>query len=380
MTGCRPTLAHMGHVRRTESGRWQARYRDPSGRERARNFTRKVDADRFLVGIESDKLRGQWIDPEAARIRLSEVAERWYGTTAPLKPKTRNGYRSLLDSRILPYLGDLQLRQIDPVVVREWAAKLQEDGLSASRIRQARNVLHAVFGLAVDSSMVTRNPVAGVKTPRVVTPPRRYLTAEQVGKLADAMGSPYDLLVLVLSYSGIRFGEAAALRRSHCDLDGSRLHIYESLAEVAGQLHFGTTKTHRQRVVALPASIRDKLRHHLEEADIASDGLVFTSPKGRAPRYSNFRRRRWTAAIEKAGLSGLEIHELRHTAASLMMNHGGDPKLIQTQLGHSSISITYDIYGHLFPDRLDELAERLDLLIDQSERRRDREQGLGRSM
>jgi integrase len=370
----------MGHVRRTESGRWQARYRDPSGRERARNFTRKVDADRFLIGVESDKLRGQWIDPEAARIGLSEVAERWYSTTAPLKPKTRSGYRSLLNSRILPNLGDLQLRQIDPVVVREWVADLQEDGLSASRIRQARNVLHAVFKTAVDGSMINRNPVAGVKTPPVVTPPRRYLTADQVGKLADAIQSPYDLLVLVLTYSGIRFGEAAALRRSDCDLEGSRLHIKESLAEVAGQLHFGTTKTHRQRVVALPASIRDMLEDHLQGNDIASRGLVFTSPKGRPVRYSNFRRRQWTPAIERAGLTGLEIHELRHTAASLMINEGADPKLIQTQLGHSSISITYDIYGHLFPDRLDELAAKLDELIDRDRSRRNRVRGMGHSL
>ena len=370
----------MGHIRRTESGRWQARYRDPNGRERARNFTRKVDADRFLIGVESEKLRGQWIDPEAARIRLSEVAERWYSTTAPLKPKTRSGYRSLLNSRILPYLGDLQLRHIDPVVLREWVADLQEDGLSASRIRQARNVLHAVFNMAVDGSMVTRNPVVGVKTPPVISTPRRYLTAEQVGELADAMESPYDLLVLVLAYTGIRFGEAAALRRSHCDLEGSRLHIGESLAEVAGQLHFGTTKTHRQRVVVIPASIRDKLRHHFEKAAIASDGLVFTSPAGRALRYSNFRRRQWTLAIDKAELSGLQIHELRHTAASLMIDQGADPKLIQSQLGHSSISITFDVYGHLFPDRLDELASRLEVLMKRYESRRDRGRGLGLSI
>lgn len=118
---------------------------------------------RFPRWIASDKLRGQWIDSEAARIRLSEVAERCYLTTAPLKPKTRSGYRSLLNSRILPYLGGLQLRQIDPVAVREWVAELQEDGLSACRIRQARNVLHAVFNMAVDGSMVTRNPVAGAR-------------------------------------------------------------------------------------------------------------------------------------------------------------------------------------------------------------------------
>lgn len=197
----------MGHVRRTDNGRWQARYRDPTGRERARNFTRKADAERFLVQIESDKLRGQWVDPEAGRIKLGDFAERWYATTVPLKPKTRSGYRSLLDSRILPYTGDLQLRQVHPILIREWVADLQEDGLSASRIRQARNVLHSVFNMAVDGAIVTRNPVTGVKTPPVVNSPRRYLTAEQVGRLADAIESSYDLLVLVLAYSGIRFGE-----------------------------------------------------------------------------------------------------------------------------------------------------------------------------
>ncbi len=370
----------MGHIRRTENGRWQARYRDPNGRERARNFTRRIDAERFLIGVESDKLRGQWIDPEAGRIRLSEVTERWYSTTAPLKPKTRSGYRSLLDSRIVPYLGDLQLRQIDPVVVRDWVVDLQADGLSASRIRQARNVLHAIFNMAVDGSMISRNPVVGVKTPPVVTPPRRFLTAEQVGRLADAIESPYDLLVLVLAYSGIRFGEAAALRRSHCDLEGSRLHIAESLAEVAGQLHFGTTKTHRQRVVALPATIRDQLRDHLDTTNPPSNDLVFKSQRGQPLRYSNFRQRLWTPAVQRAGLAGLEIHELRHTAASLMINQGADPKLIQSQLGHSSISITYDIYGHLFPDRLDELAARLDELIDRDGPRRNHDRGLGHSL
>jgi hypothetical protein len=185
-----------GPERAEERGR---RYRDPSGRERARNFTRKVDADRFLIGVESEKLRGQWIDPEAARTRLSEVAERWYSTTALLKPKTRSGYRSLLNSRILPNLGDLQLRQIDPVVVREWVADLQKDGLSASRIRQARNVLHAVFKMAVDGSMVNRNPVAGVKTPPVVTPPRRHLTADQVQRLTTAVAREVAQLRLVAS-------------------------------------------------------------------------------------------------------------------------------------------------------------------------------------
>lgn len=128
----------MGHVRRTDNGRWQARYRDPTGRERARNFTRKADAERFLVQIESDKLRGQWVDPEAGRIKLGDFAERWYATTVPLKPKTRSGYRSLLDSRILPYMGDLQLRQVHPILIRNgWPTSRKTDCQPPAYVRPA---------------------------------------------------------------------------------------------------------------------------------------------------------------------------------------------------------------------------------------------------
>jgi integrase len=184
----------------------------------------------------------------------------------------------------------------------------------------------------------------------------------------------------VLAYTGIRFGEAAALRRSRCDVAASRLDIIESLAEVAGGLHFGSTKTHRRRTVAIPATIRDLLVNHLDTVDDAPEALVFTSPIGQPLRYSNFRNRVWIPATEAAGLPGLDIHELRHTAASLMIRAGADPKLIQTQLGHASIAITYDVYGHLFPDRLDELADKLDELILRNDRSPTRDRDIGRSL
>lgn len=377
----------MGHIRRTDGGSWQARYRDPMGRERARNFRKKIDAERFLALVEAEKVRGEWVDPEAGKVTVAEFSERWYTTTVTLKPKTRAGYRSLLDSRILPYVGHLQLRRVDPLLVREWIADLQKDGISASRIRQARNVIHAVFGLAQQASLIARNPVEGIRTPPLPVADRRVLTPEQVRLLAASMPSRYEVLTYVLAYTGIRFGEAAALRRSRCDVVASRLHIAESLAEVAGELHFGSTKTHRRRTVVIPATIRDLLAKHLDTVDEAPEALVFTSPTGQPLRYSNFRNRAWIPATEAAGLHGLDIHELRHTAASLMIRAGADPKLIQTQLGHASIAITYDVYGHLFPDRLDELADQLDRLIlgrpdgePNHRRARDRDDGLGRSI
>lgn len=258
------------------------------GRERARNFTRKIDAERFLALLEADKLRGQWVDPEAGKIPFAEFAERWYATTVPLKPKTRAGYRSLLDSRVLPHMGHLQLRHVHPLLVREWVVDLQSAGISASRIRQARNVLHAMFKLAQESSLVVRNPVDGVKTPPVRSGDRRHLTPNEVQRLATSMPAPYDVLTYVLAFTGIRFGEAAALRRSRCDLSRSRLHIAESLAEVGGDLHFGHTKTHRQRTVVVAGTVRDLLAQHLETVGPGADALVFTSPTGRPLRYSNF--------------------------------------------------------------------------------------------
>lgn len=377
----------MGHVQRTEGGSWQARYRDPMGRERARNFARRIDAERFLNVVETDKLRGQWVDPEAGKVTVAEFSERWYASTVSLKPKTRGCYRSLLDSRILPYLGHLQLRQVDPLLVREWVVDLQEAEISASRIRQARNVAHAVFGLAQQASLVARSPVEGVKTPPLPASDRRYLTPAQVQQLGASMPRPYDVLTYVLAYTGIRFGEAAALRRFRCDGPRSRLHIAESLAEVGGDLYFGPTKTHRARTVVVPATIRDLLAQHLGTIEDEPEALVFTSPKGRALRYSNFRNRIWIPATKAAGLANLDIHELRHTAASLMIRAGADPKLIQTQLGHASIAITFDVYGHLFPDRLDELGRDLDRLLrrardDSPNARRieERQRGLGRSI
>lgn len=367
----------VGHIRRTDGGSWQARYRDPTGRERARSFPRRIDAERFLNLIEADKLRGDWVDPEAGKVTVAEFSERWFGTTVGLKPKTRAGYRSLLDSRILPYLGHLQLRRVDPLVVREWVADLLEAGISASRIRQARNVIHAVFGLAQEASLIVRNPVEGVKTPPLPASQRRYLTPAQVGALAGSMPRPYDVLTYVLSYTGIRFGEAAALRRFRCDMARSRLRIAESLAEVGGNLHFGPTKTHRQRTVVVPATIRDLLAEHLDTLTESPESLVFASQRGRPLRYSNFRNRVWIPATEEAGLSDLDIHELRHTAAALMIRAGADPKLIQTQLGHSTIAITYDVYGHLFPDRLDELGEDLDRLIRSTDGRSPHRRGIG---
>src|SRR6266540_5768270 len=145
--------------------RWRARWRDPAGRERSKSFARKVDAERFLVGIEDAKLRGAYVDPAAGKVELGEWAERWFATTATLRPSTRRDYRNLLDNQVLPTFADVPLNAIDTLAVREWQAGLIASGLGGKRAGKALQVLSQVLASAVDGGKLARNAASAVKPP-----------------------------------------------------------------------------------------------------------------------------------------------------------------------------------------------------------------------
>lgn len=354
----------MAHIEKRPDRRkpWRVRYRDPTGRERSKSFVRKVDADRFMATVQADLIRGDWTDPRLSQITLEEWAERWLRTKAHLRPKTLAGYRSNLHVHVLPAFGRHQLRHVDRMTVEEWVADLQTSGLGPSGIRQARQVLNSMLTLAVDAGYLATNPVGPVRTPRQPEPQMLFLDANQVEHLADTIQEPYGALVYLLAYGGLRWGEAAALRRRHCDLPRSRIEIVESVSEAGGQLHYGPTKNHRSRTVGIPGFLRDLLDEHLEQhVTDEPDTLVFTSPQGAPLRNSNFRRQVWYQAVEQADLpQGLRIHDLRHTCASLLIAAGANPKAVQAHLGHSSITVTMDRYTHLFPSDIETLIGQLE--------------------
>jgi len=353
----------VAHIRRhpNAKGRWQVRYVDPSGRERSKNFPRKSDAERFLVTIEADKLRGDWIDPRLSKITFEDWTGRWWGTTAHLKLYTRDGYQSLLRVHVLPRFAQSSLGSIQPVDIREWVSDLDSSGLSASRIRQAYFLLGQILRSAVESGYLTKSPCVGVKLPRMQVPEMRFLTAEEVEALASAIHQPYGVLIYTLAYGGLRWGEAAALRRGRCELLRSRLHVVEALSETSEGLLFGPTKTYQRRTVVIPGFLRDLLAEHLgAKVEPHEDTLAFSSPGAEPMRRGNFRRRLWRPALEAAGLDYIRPHDLRHTCAALLIAENAHPKAVQAHLGHSSISVTMDRYGHLFPSDAEALADRLD--------------------
>lgn len=352
-------------IDRRENGRYRARYVGPDKRWRSKTFDRKIDAERWLRHQLSSVDRGEWIDPALRRTQFGELANRWLSTIVGLRPKTRANYESLLACHVLPQFGDHELAQVNRVAAREWLAGLQAAGLSASRTRQARQVLSSILELAVDGGYLSANPARGLKVQGGQEREMLHLDATQVRDLVDAIedlrpGS--GLLVQVLAYGGLRWGEAVVLRRGRCDLLRSKLMVRESLSEVRGHLYFGPTKTHEDRVIVLPKFLREALAVHLAQyVPSEPDALVFTSPKGEPLRISNWRRRVWRPACEAAGMpEGLRIHDLRHTAASLLVSAGANVKVVQRHLGHSTATQTLDRYAHLFTEDLEAVAERLD--------------------
>ena len=292
---------------------------------------------------------------------LKGWAKEYLGFSVHLKPKTRVGYESLLRTRILPTFGALQLHAIDGLAIRRWVAEMHAEGLSPSRTQQSYRLLAQILSSAIDCGLLERNPSLGVKLPRAVRSEMGCLTATEVERLTASVPASYRPLIHVLAYGGLRWGEATALRRHRCDLDAGRLIVAESLADVNGRAVFGDTKTHRVRKTRIPSFLIQELQAHLETVGPEPNALLFTAPRGGPLRIANFRQRVWWPALEAAELPrSTRIHDLRHTCASLLIRQGVHPKAIQHHLGHASINITMDRYGHLLPDQFDDLAERLD--------------------
>jgi integrase len=347
----------MGNVQKRESGRWRARYRDPAGREHARHFRRKIDAERWLVSVENAKNRGEWIDPALSRITLGDWARQWLRAQAQLKPSTRDRYERILEIQILPEWERVRLSAITHADVVGWVAALSADGYAASTVRQVHRVFSLMLSLAVRDGRLSRNPAEGVRLPRVTPDEPKFLSHEEVDRLADACG-PYDLFVRTLAYTGLRWGEATALRVRRLDLMRRRIDVAEAVTDIGGEFVFGTPKTHQRRSVPLPRSLVDPLTEHV--AGRGPDALVFTAPGGGVLRNHNFRRRVFLPAAELVGVPGLTPHDLRHTAASLAVQAGANVKAVQRMLGHASAAMTLDVYAGLFGDDLDAVADRLD--------------------
>jgi len=258
---CQGDVAVSIHRRVTKSRgtTWVVRYRDPVPRERT--FDRKADAERFERLVRHQLDTDQYLDPESARITVREWAERWWPTVenSDRAPSTISGYESALRIQVLPYLGQCRLRTLRRIDMEEWLGELRSAGYSNSTIHSARTVVGMVLTSALDARIIAANPLAGLRIPTATSRTRNALSATQVETLAATVDPWWRPFVLVLAYCGLRPGEASALRRRHLD-DLGRFTVETALTEHRGQLLERDTKTHRARVVQVPASVLTELR------------------------------------------------------------------------------------------------------------------------
>ena len=344
-------------------GKWLARWRDPAGRQHKKSFRRKIDAQRWLDQMQAEMHRGQYIDPAGAKLRVGTFAESWAAGLGHLKPSTRERYRGIVRKHIVPTWGTWPLGSVAHSDVATWLAELSNLGLRPGTVRQVHRVLSLILDAAVQDGRIGRNPAAGVRLPRQVRSEPRFLTADEVAKLAAAAG-PSGLTVLVLSFTGLRFGELAALKVKRVDFERRRLSVVESVTEVGGRSEWSTPKTHETRSVPVPRSLVELLRVACEGK--TGDDVVFSAPGGGPLRLGNWRHRVFDPACAAVGLVGVTPHDLRHTAASLAIAAGANVKAVQRMLGHASAAMTLDIYAGLFGDDLDGVADALDDLVPQT--------------
>ncbi|MUL49265.1 site-specific integrase [Mycobacterium sp. CBMA293] len=350
--------------------RWRARYVDESGKEHAKGFTRKVDATKWLDDITSTIVTGTYVAPGAGAVTVGQMHTQWLKTQAHVKDSTKAARASAWTVHVRASWEATAVAEVQTSAVRAWVTALAEAGSEAPTIENALGVLRMVLGLAVEDRRLPRNPCDGVKAPRRKHSARAYLTHQQVDQLATTVARD-GLVIRFLAYTGLRYGEMAALKVRDFDMLRRRVNIRESVTEVSGKLTWSTPKNHERRSVPFPRFLLAELASRMEGK--GRDDLVFSAPAGGVLRIATFRTRVFNPAVDK--LRGIEqgepttdwprptLHDLRHTAASLAISAGANVKAVQTMLGHKSAALTLDTYADLFPDDLEAVADAFDAAV-----------------
>ena len=313
--------------------------------------------------VEVSKMRGEYVAPSHARMTVGELGPAWLERKrGHLKPSGYAVMETTWRLRVEPRWGNIALGDIRPTAIQQWITDLGHGTkdvkpVGAAVVKRTHFVLSCILSDAVRDYLIARNPAAGVKLPRTSRKRPLYLTHEQVGSLAAAAGE-YEGLVLLLAYTGLRWGEAIGLRVHDLDLLRKRASVAENAVQAGGRIHVGTPKAHKQRTVPLPEFLVPYLARQCEGK--GRDGLLWPGEDGEHLPRPHPTSGWFAKAVASSGIPHATPHDLRHTAASLSVSAGANVKAVQKMLGHASAAMTLDIYADLFSDDLEAVATALD--------------------
>ncbi|MGI5519337.1 tyrosine-type recombinase/integrase [Micromonospora sp. CA-259024] len=363
--------------------RYRVRYIGPDGRERSQSFPDrgKRDAEAFLVSVESDKLRGAYVDPAAGRITFAEYAENWLRTRS-FDESTRETTEIRVRRHLLPYFGTRQVASIKPGHIREWDASMV--GKLAPSTRSVIFAhLRTILGAAVDDERIPKNPCTArsVSQPRPVE--RRVVPwkLDDIALIRAGLPERYRAVVDLGAGCGMRQGEVFGLAVDDIDLNAGWLHVQRQVKLVRHRLVFGLPKNNRDRRIPLPGSVADALRQHMKDhppltitlpwedptsAEQVTASLILTTTRRKPINRCWFDAKAWRPAVTAAGIvpsRSTGMHALRHFYASALLDAGESIKALASYLGHSDPGFTLRVYTHLMPASEERTRNAIDRLF-----------------
>lgn len=352
------------------------RYKDANGKPRAIVV---YDQDEQRCKDKAHEVRERIRNdqpPRDATAKLASVVEVWISSTlkaSGIKQSTKDEYSTLARKHIRDMsLGAMRMCDLKASHIEAWLLDLTAGGLSESTIRTCYTVLRKILDAAVRDELLRTNWAAKVTRPTVTRHEAAYLDTVQVAELirqASDSGSRYALLFELLAVTGLRRGEALALKWSDIDWDKRDIWAHGTLARLADGLVVTPPKTKTsnrhiymgERAYAILKQLKTRqAEEHLRAGSLwQATGFVFTTETGQPCDPRNALRALKSSA-EKVGLTGIGLHTLRHSAATAMLENGVPLKVVSEQLGHSSVAVTGDIYGHVTPASAMEAMKTLD--------------------
>lgn len=361
-----------GSVQRRKDGSWQARYFDRDGKRKSLYGRSHAAATAKLR--HALKTRDDGLPSPSQSLSVGAFLEYFLNAVRhEVRHSTWVSYEGYTRLHVLPRLGRLPLVRLTPHHLHALYTEKLNDGLAPATVHHLHAFLHRALAQAHRWGVVAQNVAALASPPRI--PKRRMVTlsAGEVRRLLDSLADDrLHALYLLAVTTGMRLGELLALRWADVGLDGRRLAIRGSLGRGPNGPVIAETKTGRERVVLLTRVSTNALKQHrvaqAKERLRAGDewaGLdfVFTNEFGRPLDPSNVRLRSFRPALERAGLPRVRFHDLRHTAATLMLAENVHPKVVSEMLGHSQIGITLDLYSHVSPTMQESAVAALDALL-----------------
>ncbi|UZX04027.1 site-specific integrase [Arthrobacter sp. CDRTa11] len=338
----------MASIQKRDNGSWRARYRDDSGKEHARHFPRKIDAQKWLDEVTSSVVTGSYVDPKLGRVTLNSFFAEWSqrqiwaaGTAKAMSLAVRSCT-----------FGDVEFRNLRRSHVESWVKQMTVRGLAPGTVKTRFNNVRSVLRGARNDRLLAVDPADGVSLPRARKAEHAMAIPSpcDVGKLLEAAEVQFRPFVAMCAFAGLRLGEAAAIQLTDIDFLRRTLKVQRQVQRAGkGEVAITLPKYGSERLVHIPDALVQMLAHHVQHVGVHSVHQWLFVGDGGLPPHQNTSGYWWRKTVAAAGLSNVRLHDLRHFYASGLIAAGCDVVTVQRALGHSKATTTLNTYSHLWP-------------------------------